>query len=207
MTSFPATFPTVGIQSSRFGLKTASSVSQSPFSFAQQVYNFTGQMWHGSVTFPPCTNAQAARIKGFLASLLGQYGTFLYGDPDFLAKGVLGTNGGTPLVKGDSQTGKSLTTDGWTALQTVLKAGDYFQLGTGANARLYMLTTDAASDTGGNATLVFEPSLRSSPADNAVITTTGAKGLFRLASNNVEWDSNHASIYGFTIDFMEAVGE
>lgn len=208
MPTYPLAFPAVGIQSSTFGLLTATSSSVSPFTFRQQVYNHTGVRWEGQVTFRPMTHAQAGLIKAFIADLVGQYGTFLYGDPDFLALGARGALGGTPLVKGASQTGTTLNIDGATALvSNWIRAGDYFQLGTGTGARLYMVTQDANSDSSGNVTLNFQPPLRSSPADNAPLTITGAKGVMRLASNKNDWSSNFTPVYDATIGFVEAISE
>ncbi len=54
---------------------------------------------------------------------------------------------GTPLVKGASQTGNTLTTDGWTTGVTgILKAGDWIQLGTGSTSTLHKLQQAADSD-------------------------------------------------------------
>jgi len=208
MTTYPLTFPSVGIVSSTFGIMRSTSSNRSPFTYRQQVYDFGGSMWQGEVTFMPMFNSDASAIKAFLADLNGQFGTFLYGDPDFLALGALGTLGGTPLIKGAAQTGNTLEIDGATPLVTNwIRKGDYFQLGTGTDSRLYMITQDANSDSSGNVTLTFQPSLRSSPSDNQAVTITGAKGLMRLASNGADWQSNYRPIYSVTIGFVEAISE
>lgn len=203
--TYPLTFPSVGIKDSSFRLVRSTALSTSPFSFAQQAYNWGGEMWQGEVTFIPTRGTDEASIRAFMAKLRGRFGTFLYGDPDFLALGVQGTNNGTPLVNGGSQTGNELVTDGWANSEVVLKAGDYIQLGSALTSRLYMVVDDVTSDGSGNATINIEPALRNSPADNATITTTDAKGLFRLSSSEVEWSSDYSSIKNITIPFMEAL--
>ena len=206
--TYPLTFPSVGIISSSFRLVRAVSQSFSPFTFAQQNYKHPGERWEGEVTFKPVRRADAAEIQAFMGELYGAYGTFLYSDPDFLVQGLRGSGGGTPLVKGGSQTGNTLLIDGLpSATSNVYKKGDYFQLGSGTSARLYMITQNINSNTAGEAILQFVPALRSSPADNAALTFTSAKGLFRAAENIAQWDSNAAMIYGFTFAFKEAVGE
>jgi len=153
-------------------------------------------------------NSDAASVKAFLADLQGQYGTFLYGDPDYLAVGARGSLGGTPLVNGAGQTGNTLAIDGASlSVTNWIRKGDYFQLGTGTSARLYMITEDANSNGSGEVTLTFQPALRSSPADNQAVTITGAKGLMRLASNTAEWSSNYRPIYGVRISYVEAINE
>ncbi len=206
--TYPLTFPSVGIMHSSFRLVRATSQSESPFTFAQQTYKYPGERWEGDVTFKPVRRASAAEIQGFIGELYGSYGTFLYGDPDALVQGLRGAGGGTPLVKGGSQTGNTLIIDGLThALANVYRKGDYFQLGTGSASRLYMMTQDINTNSAGEATLQFVPALRSSPADNQAVNFTAPKGLFRASDNVAQWDSNHSMIYGFSFSFREAVGE
>jgi hypothetical protein len=206
MPTYPLAFPSVGIVSSSFRLSRAVSASRSPFTFARQAYKHQGAMWSGEVTFRPTTDEQAAELRSFIVELNGKFGTFLYGDPDRLAKGILGVGGGTPLVNGASQTGTSLVVDA-APLSTTdwLKKGDYFQLGTGVDAQLYMLVDDVTSDGSGNATLTFEPSLRSSPSDNDAVTITSPKGLFSLSANDTGWQSNHVPVYEISISFEEVI--
>lgn len=206
--TYPLTFPAVSIVNSSFGIARATSANESPFTFAQQQYKWSGERWEGSVTFKPVRRASAAEIQAFLGELYGTYGTFLYSDPDFLVQGVRGSGGGVPLVKGAGQTGNTLIVDGLPhATANVYRKGDYFQLGTGLSSRLYMITQDINTNTAGEATLQFVPALRLSPSDNDALTLTGAKGLFRAASKDTSWDSDAAMIYGFSFGFREAVGE
>ena len=73
---------------------------------------------------------------------------------------------GTVLVKHASQTGGSLTVDGVTSTP---QAGDMFTIA-GVD-KVYTLTADGDVSGGStNATLAINPTLASSPADNAVIT-------------------------------------
>lgn len=208
MPTYPLTFPSVGIVQSTFGLQTASGAQRSPFTLRTQVYLSPGKMWFGTVTFKKVTFAQAASIRAFLADLQGQYGTFLYGDPDYLARGASGIYSGTPVVNGAGQTGNTLNIDGATnSITGWAKAGDYFQIGSGTSARLYMITQDANSNGSGEVVLTFQPALRSSPSDGATITFTGAKGLMRLAENTSSWDSDMSSINDITLSFHEASSE
>jgi hypothetical protein len=109
-------------------------------------------------------------------------------------------------VNGASQTGNELVTDGWTNSTTgILKAGDYIQLGSGSSAQLYKVLDDVNSNGSGQATLTIYPDLRSSPSDNAAITVSNAKGVFRLVGGQQAWDINEASIYGMTFAAREAL--
>jgi hypothetical protein len=143
------------------------------------------------------TRASAEEWISFMISLNGMQGTFLLGDPfGATARGV-GT--GTPLVKGASQTGNSLITDGWAVSQTgIMKAGDYFQLGSNSSSKLYKVLVDANSDGSGNATLDIFPSINTAVNDDSALTLASAKGVFRLSSNEMGFDLSQAQQYGLS---------
>jgi len=103
------------------------------------------------------------------ANKVGKMGKVALQDPLFLAPGSDGkrdamSNG---LVKGASQTGTSLTADGYPNSKLIVGDGQYFQLG----VQLLQATADANSDGTGNVTLNFWPVIKTSPADNDVIDT------------------------------------
>lgn len=203
--SFPLALPTTtGIAKIRISANNVVGVSMSPFTAKQQVYKYTGQFWEAEISLPPMKRSEAEYWISFLLKLNGSYGTFLLGDPNGeTARGVVT---GTPLVNGASQTGNELVTDGWTTSTTgILKAGDYIQLGSGASAKLHKVLDDVDSDGSGNATITIWPDLRSAPSDNAAIVVSGAKGVFRLSTNQSDWDVNEASIYGMTFPAREAL--
>ncbi len=202
--SYPISLPSTDIAKIKLVANNIVGVSVSPFTAAQQVYRYSGQYWEADVTLPPMKREVAEYWISFLLKLNGSYGTFLLGDPNgATARGVAT---GTPLVKGASQTGNELITDGWTSGVTgILKAGDYIQLGSGSTAKLHKVLDDVNSDGSGNATLTIFPDLRSSPADNAAIVVSSPKGVFRLSSTQAIWDVNEASIYGITFGAREAL--
>lgn len=177
------------------------AVAVSPFSGTQQAYQHQGQVWQADITLPPMRLADAQPWMAALLQLNGRYGTFYLGNEAM--RTPIGAATGTPLVKGASQTGQSLITDGWMAGVTgILKQGDYFQL----ENRLYMVMVDANSDGSGNATFDIWPRLRSAPADNAAITVSNCKGLFRLTSNEMPWTHRPGGIVEFaTISAVEAI--
>jgi hypothetical protein len=77
-----------------------------------------------------------------------------------------------------------------------LKSGDYFQLGTGADSTLHMVTKDFTG-TGSAANLEIFPALRK--ARSSVSATLSApKGVFALASNASQVSISQVQHYGFT---------
>lgn len=206
--SYPLSLPTVsGFTQVRLVARSSVGVSTSPFSYKQQVYRHPGQRWEAELTVPPLRRESAEEWLSFLMRLRGRFGTFLLGDPlGATPRGSAATAPGTPLVNGADQTGDELVIDGIpTSGDDYLKAGDYIQLGSGATARLYKVLEDVAIDGSGGATLNIWPALRSSPADDATVTVSNAKGVFRLASNETDWDANQLGIYGTTFAANEAL--
>ena len=135
--TYPLALPTTKASSRIvFEAVNAVALTESPFTFQQQIQVHQGERWEARVSLPVMERADAAEWIAFLLALRGLEGTFHLGDPD--GKTARGSLGGTPLVKGASQSGRTLITDGWPPSTTgVLLKGDYIELGTGANRRLY----------------------------------------------------------------------
>lgn len=203
--TYPLSLPnTTSFASARMTAKSVVGISKSPFTGSQQVQKHQGQWWEFEAGLAPMTRANAELWISFMISLNGQQGTFLLGDP--LGSTVRGVGTGTPLVKGASQTGNSLITDGWTASQTgILKAGDYFQLGTGSSSKLYKVLADANSDGSGDATFDIWPSINTAVANDSALTIASAKGVFRLASNEMGFDLKQAQFYGIAFSAIGVV--
>ena len=201
--SYPLSTPTnIGIANIIFSADNATAISQSPFTFAQQVVKHQGERWRASVSLPPMKRVDAENWIAFLLSLRGQYGTFLLGDPNCTApQGSAKTTAGTPVVMGGSQTGQDLIIDGLpTSVTGYLLAGDYIQLGTSPTPSLYKVLTQVDTNGSGQATLTLWPSVITAPVDNATVTLTNTKGLFRLSNNTSSWEINNISSYGITFD-------
>lgn len=203
--SYPLTLPShTGIRSIEFRAVNTVGVSQSPFTYSQQVVAHSGQRWEVDISLPAMKRADAEQWVAWLVSLRGQLGTFTLGDP--IGATPRGSAGGTPVVNGASQTGGTLVIDGCTASQTGwLKAGDYIQLGSAGTATLHKVLQDANSDSSGNVTLDIWPYIRNSPADNSTVVTSNAVGNFRLSGNQQAWSVNEASFYGLTFGAVEVI--
>ncbi len=205
MTTYPVSMPNNNIESAVLKMQFANAMTESPFSYESQVYDWGGEKWAIDFTLPVMKRDTVEPWIAFALSLRGMKGTFLAGDPS--ATSPRGVGGGTPLVKGAGQSGGNLLIDGAPISTTGwLKAGDYFQLGTGLTSRLYKLISDANTNGSGEVTLDFVPDLRSSPADNAALTISSAKGLFRMTSNEVPWTADSkGKIYQFSFQATEVI--
>lgn len=181
----------------RWGLVSNTMSFSSPLSGAMQTVEMPGARWRCSFVMENLSDADAALLQALLVQLRGQANRLLL--HNFARPTPRGTATGTPLVNGASQTGVSLITDGWTAGITALRTGDFF----GVNGELKMATADAVADGSGNATISFEPPLRSSPADNAAITTNKPLAIFMLSSPDSGWDTQPYRISNVPIDLVE----
>jgi len=146
------------------------------------------------------TRAEAAPIAAFLAALRGQYTAF------DIALPVIGTTrgagGGTPLVDGAAQTGRTVNTKGWPNSTAILKAGDFVIFA--GHYKVYMLTADASSDGSGDAALSLEPALFASPADGAAVTVSGVSWRVALTDDKTPL-SIAPVLYSFdTLTMIEA---
>lgn len=205
---YPLSLPTVsGIRSIVLRTKNSVGLSQSPFTFKQQVISYGGQSWEADISLPPMSRDDAEEWVSFLLQLKGLEGTFLLGDPSGATpRGSAASVAGTPVVNGASQTGGSLAIDGLPASATgYLKAGDYIQLGSGLGATLHKVLKDVDSNASGEATLDVYPSVRSAPEDGATVTVSSAKGVFRLSSNQTQWSINEVTFFGLTFGAQEAI--
>ena len=204
--TYPISLPSA-FAAARITLRQCNTVGESvsPFSAEQQIYVHQGQWWEAEITLPRMSRDNAEDVGAALLSLRGKEGSFLMGDPS--AATPRGSAGGTPLVDGAGQTGLTLAVKGL-PLSTAnwLKAGDYIQLGSGSTSRLHKVLAAVTSSGAGKATLDIWPRLRSSPADGAAVVVSGAKGLWMLSSNKLEWDIEPAMIYGFSIACRERLG-
>jgi len=206
--TYPLNLPThTGIASVNLIARNSIGISSSPFTFTQQVQKNSGQRWEADITLPMMKREDAEQWISFFMKLYGQYGTFLMGDPNAATpRGSASSAPGTPLVNGASQTGNTLSIDGAPASATdYLKAGDYIQIGTGSNTRLYKVLDDADSNASGEVDLTIWPDLRSSPADNAAITVASARGLFRISTPTTNWSTSTGGFYSLTFGAVEAL--
>jgi len=199
--SYPLSWPTTpGPKRVEFASTQQVGLARSPFTLQAQVQEYQGDMWTATVTLPVMQRESAEEWHAFLLSLHGVRGTFYLYDP--LGREPRGIATGSPLVKGGSQSGYTLATEGWSVSTTnVLKKGDWIQIG----SYLYKVVNDHSSDGSGEATLDIWPSLRVSPADNDAIITSNAKGVFRLAENvNPIQAADELQVYEVSFSAVEA---
>lgn len=197
--SYPLSLPGTNIAGITVRAVHAAVASRNPFTFSTTVQRWSGQAWFIDVQLNLLDAIQARPWTAFLNCLKGNSGTFLANDPGMKTPSGIAT--GTPRVKGASQTGESLITDGWTPSQTgILKAGDYFSI----DNHLHQVLTNANSDINGETTLDIFPRIRGTLADDTLLVVSDPKGLFRLLDNAVQWDVREEKYYNIAFSAVEA---
>ena len=150
-------------------LTDARELSRSELTGSALIVDRNASVWTAKLVLPPMTTDEAsawevaflkARTEPFYLSPPLRSQPTAYRDGD--------TNIGTPLVDGASQTGTTLSTDGWYPAFEI-NAGDYISFSNGTFEELHMVMADVTASGAGEADLVLEPPIRISPANNAVI--------------------------------------
>ena len=191
--SYPLALPTsIGIAEITLSADNAVAISQSPFTFQQQIVRHPGQRWSASVSIPPVRRDLAEPWVAFLLALNGPVGTFLLGDPN--AKAPRGSATSATITGAAGAASPTITMIG------TLLAGDYIQIGSGGTATLHKVLQDRT----GTGTIEIWPALRSS-VTGATVTLTDTVGRFRLSGNQQSFSINNASIYGISFDCVEAI--
>lgn len=205
--SYPLSLPTsIGIAQIELRATNAVAVSRSPFTFSTQVHAYTGSAWQADVSLPSIRRDLAEDWVAWLLSLRGQLGTFYLGDPNAVTPRGSARDTDTVFTSAAVSSGSSIAVDSApTSITGYLKAGDYIQVGTGTARQLFKVLADVDTNSLGEATIDVWPNVRTSIANNSLITVENTKGLFRLSSNEQTYSINEASFYGISFGAMEAV--
>ena len=198
--TYPITLPSSGIASVEWRSANATSVSQSPFTYRQQVFVHGGQRWEATINLAPMDRDTAAAWKAALVSLRGTEGTMLLGNPSYkFPRGTLRSSVSNPALVTGTAGDKDITIAMTNNSETLL-AGDFIQLGTSSGAELYQILEDLTGD----GDVEIFPNLRSTYSSQP-LQTDDTKGVFRLSNNISSWSIDNASIYGISFEVVEAI--
>ena len=206
--SYPAQVPTSGITRLSWTNATASVISRSPFTFQGQSQNYPGAIRYAQITVENLNREDAEDWVGFLDSLHGTKGTFLFGDP--MAKVPMGVGGGSPTIRGVNNASKdsiSVNTNLTSNVIAWLRRGDWIQLGTGLDARLYKVLNqvNVSGSTGISGTVNIWPSYRRTPTVGEAVIITEPKGLFRRSSGVFNYSEENGCKYSLSFDCEEVI--
>lgn len=137
-------------------------------------------------------NDKTNLTKQYREGFMGRTAGFDFMENTLWPSHTPGARPGTPAVSTASQTGSSLATNGWTASQAVLKAGDVFTIAgvfrvhpetkqsTGV-LQSFVVTADASSNGSGLSTLQISPAIITSGAGQNVSNSPAAAALLTVA--------------------------
>jgi len=167
----------------------------------RQARQIDGQKFKLTSTFPVMSRVEFAPIKAFVMKQRSQLNTFTFIPPTIsnaqgLASTVISTNAS---ITAGAITG---TVDGMTiSTNGILKAGDYFRF-TG-QTKVYMAVDDLNADGSGEGTLTFEPPLRTTVADNAIIIYDNVDFTVGLNGDIQEYSIGVNNYFQYEIDLIE----
>jgi hypothetical protein len=158
------------------------------------------QRWGMRLSWSVLNRAYLSALYAFLLAQRGQTDTFTATLAGHIAP--QGTWLGSPVVNGAGQTGRSVALRGFTASQAAaVKAGDLLKFA--GHTKVYMVTTDAASDGTGLATLTIEPQLIATIADAEALVYSSVPFTVALAGDNLDTVIAPGMLYTLDIDLVE----
>ena len=196
--SYPLTIPNHDFASMSMRLTRKIATTESPFTYQTQVYEHSGSRWEAEVKLPPLSHTEARAWEAFFLALRGQVGTFKMYNP--LAANPQGTATANVRLPAIESAGSTAVSMDMSSGSGTLKAGDYVEI----SNNLHVILADvslSATDTD----VEITPPLRSALSANTAVTTVNAKGTWRLATSDVGWSINNASLYGFTFACVEVL--
>ena len=196
--NYPIPIPTaIGISQVTFSMVNTKTLSQSPFTGAQQQYVWPRQQWEVDVVIPPIQRQDGAEEWiTFLAKLQAgtstSFPSFHMSDPNGYPIGSQGTNftvqsSGPNLIDLSGLQGGT---------NNVLAQGDYIRIGTGESARYHKVLDQVDSDSSGNAQASIWPSNKQAgPVEGSL---QDAYGTFMMDNNSPSFTINDISSYGIS---------
>ena len=124
------------IQSLQMGVVSKVGVSESPFTFKQQIQDYNDSRWEGTITTRPLYGADILAMRGFILSMKGRKGIFEFSVPQNLSNDYeLGS-------AYNSEDDMDIAIKSGVTPSHAMTAGTYFQLGVAGSRRLFMTIED-----------------------------------------------------------------
>lgn len=188
-------FPTAYITGMTRSLRSAVLVTESPFSFVQQVQDTGGERWEFSLDLM----VEDLGFEAFANGVINKRREFHLAVPKAARK-----ISGTPVLvasaaaAGASSLVLSGAWDGWSP-----KAGDFISIEHGARHRLYQVLADAAPNGSGVATVSILPRLRAAVEADTPVEVQAPKVTLR-ATSPAPATIGHV-VHQFSIEAVEAL--
>jgi len=156
-----------------------------------------------SVSMPPLDQDDAMDVFAFLQKQKGGFETFTIQLPT-QNRGADKTNTSVQTVGAHSAADGTISLDGFTASTSgVLKAGDLIKFN--GHSKVYMIQADVDSDSGGAATVLIEPNLVETLADNEAVTMNQPSFTVYLPSEEILYATDPTGFYSISFDVREVI--
>lgn len=176
-----------------------SATLRSPFTGKRQSRKRPYDLWRFKGGLMSMDSEDAGPMKSFLMQLEGQMNWFRLPVPGskYPISKYAGPEG---LVNGGGQAGKSISTDGWSPGQTIVKIGDHFNIG----EELKVASANVAANGSGVATISFDPPIRTPVADNTQIKVREPTVLLSADNDDIaRWKITPPLRHAFQIEATE----
>lgn len=144
-----------------------------------------------------------AEVYAFMVSQQGRFANFTVIIPGHESpRGIYNSAVDTPTVKGNSQTGTTVVTQGWRLNgSSLLLKGDYIRfINTG---KVYMVVQDFNSDGAGEGNLEIYPALQAPPVDTEALVIENVAMSVAAANDVQETPISPPLLYNFNLDLVE----
>ena len=206
---YPLALPTsIGVAEITLRARNVVAISESPFTFHQQVFKHPGERWEASISLPSQRRDLIEPWIGFLLALKGPSGFFLLGDPSGTTpRGTITQFNSNTLVDGQRLAGStSIPIKGLpNERQNLFVPGDYIQLGASSTATLHKVLLPVNSNSSGQAEVEVWPSLRRNLQNNEPVVYNNTKGRFRLVERSQEWSINDQNNFQTSFSAVEVI--
>tara|TARA_A100001388_G_scaffold272489_1_gene252869 strand:+ start:42 stop:647 length:606 start_codon:yes stop_codon:yes gene_type:complete len=156
-----------------------------------------------TVSMPPMNQDDAMNIFAFLQKQKGSFESFQIKIP-LQNRGADKSSTAVKVVGSHSATDSTIALDGFTASTTgVLKAGDLIKFA--GHTKVYMVQSDIDSDGSGAATVLIEPGIVTTLADNEVVTMNQPDITVYLTSEDIMYSVDRNSIFSISFDVREVI--
>jgi hypothetical protein len=196
-------FPTSpGFSALQFSSNNPSLINQS-ISGRRQVRQIGSQYFSFTVAMPPMQYNDAMDVFAFLTKQKGSYETFTIQYPtdnrgagkaetDILVNGAHSASDGTIDLDGFA-----VSTSG------VLKAGDFIKFAN--HSKVYMVQADCDSDATGATTVLLEPNLVTTLANNEAVTVNKPSFTVYLKTPDILFNTDAQGFYTIQFDVREVI--
>tara|TARA_Y100001937_G_scaffold6474_1_gene8425 strand:+ start:1322 stop:1927 length:606 start_codon:yes stop_codon:yes gene_type:complete len=156
-----------------------------------------------TVSMPPMNQDDAMNIFAFLQKQKGSFESFQIKIP-LQNRGADKSSTAVKVVGSHSATDSTISLDGFSASTTgVLKAGDLIKFA--GHTKVYMVQSDIDSDGSGAATVLIEPGIVTTLADNEVVTMNQPDITVYLTSEDIMYSVDRNSVFSISFDVREVI--